>query len=130
MILKGKFHNIYGDPKIGEGTEIGSYVEIGPEVEIGTNCKIQAKVFIPSGVKIGNDVFIGPGAIFTNDKHPPSFGENWELIIVEDGVTIGAGAIILPGITLANGTTVGAGAVVTKSTEPGSTVVGVPAKKI
>lgn len=124
MELKGRYHNIYGDPEIGHGTTIGSYVEIGPDVRIGNNCKIQSYVSIPSGVTIGNEVFIGPKVTFTNDKHPPSYGQEWEETLVEDRVSIGAGAVILPGVVLAKGTKVGAGAVVVKSTEAFSTVVG------
>jgi|SRR3990167_5198519 len=128
MRIKGKFVNIYGDPEIGEGTEIGSFVEIGPKVKIGKNCSIQVGVTIPSGVTIGDNVFIGPKVTFTNDKNPPSYGSGWDLIVVEDKVSIGAGAIILPGITIKRGARIGAGAVVTKSVEEFVTVIGNPAK--
>ena len=130
MMLKGKYTNLYGKHKIGEHTTIGSYVEIGPKVEIGNHCKISAYAFIPSGVKIGNEVFIGPRVTFTNDNHPPSYGAEWEETIVEDRVSVGAGAVILPGLTLCKGTRIGAGAVVTKSTEPFSVMVGNPARQL
>jgi len=120
--------NIYGC-RIGDDCNIGSFVEIGPDVEIGNRCKIQSKVFIPKGVTIGDDVFIGPGVIFLNDKHPPSKGE-WLAVktFVEDGVAIGGGALILPGIKLGKGCVIGAGAVVTKDVQPYMTVIGVPAR--
>ena len=120
--------NIYGDGKIGKNCNIGALVEIR-HPQIGDDCKIQAFVFIPEGVKIGDRVFIGPHVCFTNDKHPKATGE-WELLetVVEDGANIGAGAVILPGITVGKGATVGAGAVVTKDVTPGCTVVGNPAK--
>ena len=51
-------------------------------------------------------------------------------IVIEEDCWIGAGAILLPGVTIRRGTVVGAGAVVTKDTLPYSVVAGVPAKLI
>lgn len=114
--------------KIGSNCKIHSHVWIGKDVIIGNNCKVQAFAFIPTGVTIGNNVFIGPRVTFTNDKHPPS--GNWSATIVEDEVVIGAGAVILPGLTLGKGCVVGAGAVVIKDVLPYATVVGNPAKMV
>lgn len=112
----------------GDNCKIHSHVWIGNKVLIGNNCKIQAFTFIPTGVTIGNNVFLGPRVTFTNDKHPPS--GNWTDTKVEDNVVIGAGAVILPGITLGKGCVIGAGAVVTKDVSPGKIVVGNPAKML
>ena len=112
----------------GEDCTIHAPVWIGNNVLIGDNVKIQAFTFIPDGVTIGNDVFIGPHVTFTNDKHPPS--DQWGKTVVEDGVVIGAGAVILPGITLHKNAVVGAGAVVTKDVAEGTTVIGNPASPL
>lgn len=122
--------NIYG-PRIGKNCNIGTLVEIREDVVIGDDCKIQAFTFIPEGVRIGNNVFIGPHVCFTNDKTPKAVGD-WELLetTVEDDVSIGANATILPGITLGKGCTIGAGAVVTKDVPPRVIVVGNPAKEL
>lgn len=117
-----------GDCEIGENCKIHSHVWIGNGVKIGNNCKVQAFSFIPTGVIINDDVFVGPRVTFTNDKHPPSQGKSWAGTIVERGAIIGAGAVILPGITIGEGSIVGAGAVVTKNVERGQTVIGNPAK--
>lgn len=117
-----------GSCRIGERCTIHSHVWIGNEVVIGDDTKVQAFAFLPTGVRIGNSVFIGPRVTFTNDKYPPSHGQGWAETIVEDDVSIGAGAIILPGLTIGRGSMVGAGAVVTKSVPPGMTVVGNPAR--
>ena len=109
-----------------------SYVFIGPNAIIGTNCKIQSFAFIPDHVIIRDNVFIGPHVCFTNDKYPPSHGAWRDLppTIVEDDVSIGAGAIILPNIVLGRGCKIAAGAVVTKSVKPFTTVAGSPAHEI
>lgn len=125
-LWKPELSNI-GECIIGDNCKIHSHVWIADRVTIGNNCKVQAFAFIPEGVHIGNNVFIGPRVTFTNDKNPPS-GE-WSTTIVEDFVSIGAGAIILPGITLGTGCRIGAGAVVTKSIPPNVVVCGVPARE-
>ena len=117
--------------KIGRNCKIDAFVYIEEGVEIGDECKIRPFVFIPSGVKIGNRVFIGMGVIFTNDKCPKVKGV-WKpkRIIVEDDVSIGAGAIILPNVRIGRGAIIGAGAVVTKDVPPNTVVAGVPARLI
>jgi acetyltransferase-like isoleucine patch superfamily enzyme len=86
--------------------------------------------FLPNRSTVGNDVFIGPNVTFTDDKYPRSGNKHYkaEPPIVEDNVSVGAGAIILPGIRLGKGCMIGAGAVVTEDVEPGMTVVGMPAR--
>lgn len=115
--------------KIGEHCIIHSHVWIGDGVEIGNSVRIQAFSFIPPGVTIENDCFIAPRVTFTNDRRPPSDDpKKWERTLVKKGARIGAGAIILPGVTIGEGALVGAGAVVTKDVAPYSTVIGVPAR--
>ena len=77
MIAKGSYINIWGFPYIHSEAEIGAFVEIGSRQDAPTyigKCKIQAKVFIPPGITIEDDVFIGPGVMFANDKHPKANG--------------------------------------------------------
>lgn len=120
--------NINENARFGAGCTVHSHTWIGA-VTIGMDCKIQAFAFIPDGVTIGNRVFIGPHVCFTNDKHPHATGE-WKQLqtVVEDEASIGAGAVILPGIRIGKGATVGAGSVVTKDVPPGATVKGNPAR--
>lgn len=117
---------------IGKTTKIHAMTFIGPDVTIGERCSVQAFAFIPDNVLIGDDVFIGPHVCFTNDKYPPSHG-GWKQTpptVVEDGVSIGAGAVILPSLTLGIGCRIGAGSVVTKSVSPGRLVIGNPAVEV
>jgi len=115
---------------IGKHAKIHSHVWIGDMVRIGNSVSIQAFVFIPNGVTIHDRVFIGPRVTFTNDRYAPS--NDWQdkyHTIVESDVSIGAGAIILPGIKLGRNCVIGAGAVVTHNVPPGEVWVGNPAKQ-
>lgn len=127
-IYNASLSNIHELSQIGDNCVIHSHVWIG-EVKIGNNVKIQAFSFIPNGVTIEDDVFIGPRVTFTNDKYPPSHGVGWRETLVKKGSSIGAGSIILPGITIGEGAKIGAGSVVTKDIPPGELWMGNPAKK-
>lgn len=116
------------DVVIGEDCVIHPHVDIYAGVKIGNNVKIQAQVFIPSGVTIEDNVFVGPGVTFTNDKNPPSHGQGWLPTLVRRNASIGARAVILPGITIGEGARIGAGSVVTKSVPDNVTVCGNPAR--
>lgn len=90
------------------------------------------------GITMGDYVLIGSNVTISSGMHPidgkfPSVYERPTVpmpITIEDDVWIGAGAVIMPNITLAKGTVVGANAVVTKSTQSYSVVVGAPAKHL
>lgn len=129
--------NLYGC-RIGEGSRIGTFVEIQKNAAIGRNCKVSSHTFVCEGVRIGDGVFVGHGVMFINDLVPratnpdgtPQTEEDWEVAptVVNDGASIGTGAVILGGVTIGAGALVGAGAVVTKDVEPEATVMGVPAR--
>jgi UDP-2-acetamido-3-amino-2,3-dideoxy-glucuronate N-acetyltransferase len=147
MKLLAKYHSIV-DCEIGEGTvvrdyvnlygcrigrdcKIAAYVEIQRNVAIGDRCKIEAFAFIPTGVTIEDEVFIGPRVTFTNDLYPKAVGD-WDIVptTVKKGASIGAGAVIVCGVTIGENALVGAGAVVTRDVPPGALVVGNPAHQI
>ncbi len=133
------FVNLYGC-EIGDNTRIACFVEVQEKVKIGKNCKIEPFVFIPTGVTIEDNVLIGAHTCFTNDKKPRAttpkgtlqIGSDWTLLktLVKRGASIGAGAVILPGITIGENAVGGAGTVVTKDVPEGKIVVGNPARVI
>jgi len=122
--------NLYGC-RIGRDCKIAAYVEIQRNVAIGDRCKIEAFAFIPTGVTIEDEVFIGPRVTFTNDLYPKAVGD-WDIVptTVKKGASIGAGAVIVCGVTIGENALVGAGAVVTRDVPPGALVVGNPAHQI
>lgn len=136
--------------EIGDGTKIWQFVVVLAGAKIGAECNICANVLIEGdvvvgdrvtvkcgvqlwdGLRVGNDVFIGPNATFTNDLFPRSKQrlEKYLQTVIEDGASIGAGAVILPGLVVGQGAMVGAGAVVTRSVAARSLVLGNPAKHV
>jgi len=142
---------------IGQKTRIWAFANIMKDVHIGADCNIGSHCFIESGAMIGNNViikngsmiwegvtlddgvFVGPGVLFTNDRHPRSRllpqarrrydTQGWPLpTLVRRGASIGAGAIIIAGITIGEFAMVGAGAVVTYDVPPYALVTGSPAR--
>jgi UDP-2-acetamido-3-amino-2,3-dideoxy-glucuronate N-acetyltransferase len=118
---------------IGKNTQIGSYCEIKNDTTIGDFCRIQSYVSITRGVQIGSHVFLGPRVTILNDKYPTADkarSNSWTLekVVIEDGATIGGGAIILPGVKIGSYAVVGAGSVVTKNVPSGEIWMGNPAR--
>ncbi|OFW15360.1 MAG: hypothetical protein A3F69_02290 [Acidobacteria bacterium RIFCSPLOWO2_12_FULL_66_10] len=107
-----------------EGLVLGSQIDVGEYVVIRAS----------GGVTIGDRVLVAAHAVITSRQHPtrlPRFGVTEDApVVIGDDVWIGAGAVILPGVTVGCGAIVGAGAVVTTSVEPFTIVGGVPARPI
>lgn len=115
---------------LGEGVVVGSHAWVGRGVTIGNFTRIQHGAFIPNHTKIGQGCFLGPNSTLTDDRYPKA-GQLYraEPPTLEDDCSIGAGAVILPGVRVGRGAMVGAGAVVTQDVTPFSTVYGCPARR-
>ena len=85
-----------------------------------------------NGLRIGNDVFIGPNVTFINDKYPRSkqYPNKFLITVIEDEVSIGAGSIIMGGITIGKGSMIGAASFVNRDIPPKMLCYGNPAKFI
>lgn len=129
-VVVWRYTTICEGAEIGEGTVIGSNVFIGRGSRIGKNVHIQHGAFIPNNALIKDDVFIGPNAVLTDDKHPRAGNPGYRALppTVLWGASIGAGAVVLPGITVGCRAMVGAGAVVTEDVRDDDTAMGVPAR--
>ena len=105
-------------------------LEFGDQVDVGEFTHIRAN----GGLRIGNRVLIAAHVTITTREHPtelPRWGVTKDApVVIEDDVWIGAGAVVLPGVTIGRGAVVAAGAVVTTSVEPFTVVAGVPARPI
>lgn len=115
---------------IGELCTLSKDVYIDSNVSIGNRCKIQNSVSVYQGVTIEDDVFIGPHAVFTNDKVPRAFNNDWKIVKthIMKGASIGANATIVCGITIGEYSMIAAGALVTKDVPPFTLVLGQPAR--
>lgn len=127
------FSVILQDVRIGKNVSIGSRCEIGRGSYVGDNTRIGSGTFLPPNSIIGPNVFIGPNVTFTDDKHPyiHQAGDapyTAEPPRVEEGASIGAGAVILPGVTIGKDARIAAGSVVTKDVVEYSMVKGLPAR--
>ena len=107
-----------------------SNVHVGRNVVINFDCK-----FVDDGeIFIGDDVMIGPGCSIATAIHPISpklrqFKLQFNKPVhIGNNVWLGAGAIVLPGVTIGENSIIGAGAVVTHDVEPNVIAVGNPAK--
>lgn len=134
------FAHVMNGAKIGKDCNIGDYCFVESGAVIGDRCTIKNGTMIWEGVTLDEGVFVGPNVLFTNDLAPRSprlpeasarYAEkkNWLTPTkIERGAAIGAGAVILPGITIGEFAMVAAGAVVTKSVPAHRLVMGFGAK--
>jgi UDP-2-acetamido-3-amino-2,3-dideoxy-glucuronate N-acetyltransferase len=125
------FAHVLAGAVIGADCNICDHTYIDADVIIGDRVTIKGQVALADGMRVADDVFIGPNATFTNDRFPRS-RQPWrcEPILIGRGASIGAGAVLLPGVSVGEGAMVGAGAVVTRDVPPFSVVVGNPARVV
>ena len=143
--------------EIGEGTRVWAYAHVMEGARVGRSCNIGDHCFIESGVEVGDGVtlkngnmlfegvtirdgaFVGPHVFFTNDRYPRSRwlpqarsrydDRGWLLpTLIEQGATLGAGAVLLAGVTVGEYAMVGVGAVVTKDIPAYALARGNPAR--
>lgn len=124
------FAHILPGAKIGRDANICDHVFIEGDVAIGDRVTIKCGVQLWDGLRVEDDVFIGPNATFTNDPMPRSkqWPESYAQTVLRRGCSIGANAVVLPGVTVGVSAVVGAGAVVTHDVPPFAIVYGNPAR--
>ena len=134
------FAHVMSGARVGNDCNIGEHVFVESGAVVGHRVTLKNHVMVWEGITIEDDVFIGPAVVFTNDRFPrspraPSARDryhnksNWlESSIVRRGCSIGAGAVICPGLELGHYSMVGAGSVVTAEIDPFTLVLGAPAR--
>jgi UDP-2-acetamido-3-amino-2,3-dideoxy-glucuronate N-acetyltransferase len=138
--------------EIGRGTRVWAFTHVMEGARVGENCNLCDHVFVESNVVIGDRVtvkngvalwdgvvledlvFVGPFAVFTNDKNPRAAVRKSRREFLQtrvcQGASIGANATLICGITIGRYAFVGAGAVVTKDVDDFAIVVGNPARRV
>jgi len=112
------------------------YINYGKNTRIGKNVFINFDcVFLDlGGITIEDGVLIAPKVSLLSEGHPVSPNERQSLvpghIHIRKNAWIGAGATILPGVTVGENAVVAAGAVVSKDVPANTVVGGIPAKHI
>lgn len=124
---------------LGEECTVGKSAYIDHNVQIGSRVKIQNRASLYCPLTLEDGVFVGPHAVFTNDRLPRAITpdgalkseSDWDVspTTVRYGASVGAGAIILPGITIGRFALVAAGAVVTRDVPDHGLVIGSPAQQ-
>ncbi len=136
------FAHVMEGARVGAECNIGDHAYVESGAVIGDRVTLKNGVMIWEGVDIGPDCFIGPGVAFTNDRYPrsargnvPAITEhyadkdNWLVPThLGRGVSLGAGAVIAPGVVIGDYAMVTAGAVVTRDVAPFRLVIGNPAR--
>lgn len=139
---------------VGEGTRVWAFAHVMRGARVGRGCNIGEGGYIESGAILGDHVtvkngvavwdrvtiedhvFVGPYAVFTNDRIPRSHPDfrtgptGWEPTLIRYGASIGANATIVCGITIGTWAFIAAGAVVIRSVPDFAMVAGNPARQI
>jgi len=141
------FSVIYAGSRIGAHLETGHGAVIREENRIGDDfsiwnnstvdygCVIGSRVRVHTGVYIAqftvieDDVFLAPGVMIANDRHPIC-RDCMRGPTIKRAARVGINATLLPEIVVGEAALVGAGAVVTRDVPARAVVVGNPARVI
>lgn len=117
---------------VGEGSVIGRGSVVDNDVLVGSRVRAQTDVYLTAFTVVEDDVFLGPGAITTNDdtmaRHPPKAPIRGAML--RRACRIGGGAVLTPGVEIGEEAFVAAGAVVTADVPARAVVMGVPARVV
>ena len=126
--------------RLGRDCIVGRGAYVGPGVIIGDNVKLQNYALVYEPARLEDNVFIGPAAILTNDTYPRSVDvsgklkrpADWEAlgVVVREGASLGARAVVVAGHSVGRWSLVAAGAVVTRDVPDFALVAGMPARRI
>jgi UDP-2-acetamido-3-amino-2,3-dideoxy-glucuronate N-acetyltransferase len=118
---------------LGLDVVIGAFCFVASGAVVGEGTRIQSHTSVWDGVELGPDVFVGPGAMFTNIRRPRApypRAPHWDRTYVEEGASIGAGAVLVAPVHVGRCAMVGAGAVVVGDVPAHAVVAGNPARVI
>ncbi len=118
--------------EIGDDVSIGSHSVVEHHVKIGNGVRIHTQVFVPEFSELEDGCWLGPNVVVTNALHPlcPRVKECLKGATVRRGAKMGAGVVLLPGVTIGEMALIGAGAVVVGDVPARAVMVGNPARHI
>lgn len=126
--------------EIGEGCTIGRGAYVGTGVRVGRHCKLQNYALVYEPTVLEDGVFVGPGAVLTNDQYPRAItpddrlksASDWDAVgvFVRHGASIGAGALCIAPIEIGRWAMVAAGSVVVRNVPAFALVAGSPARRV
>jgi len=107
------------------GAVIRSYTRVGHHCTIGARCVIKCAAIMGPYTVLKADVFVGPQTVFLSD-----LGSNLTNTLVGSGAFIGAGCMVMPGVTIGANAFVAAGTRVNRDCESGKAYGGVPMREL
>jgi UDP-2-acetamido-3-amino-2,3-dideoxy-glucuronate N-acetyltransferase len=117
---------------IGAGSVVGRGSVVDNDVLVGARVRVQTNVYLTAFTIVEDDVFVGPGAITTNDDTMARHGPETSVrgATLRRACRVGGGAVLTPGVEIGEEAFVAAGAVVTRDVPPRAVVMGVPARVV
>jgi acetyltransferase-like isoleucine patch superfamily enzyme len=117
---------------IGERSVIGRGSVVDNDVQVGARVRVQTNVYLTAFTVIEDDVFVGPGAVTTNDHTMARHGPETPTVgaTLRRACRVGGGAVLTPGVEIGEEAFVAAGAVVTRDVPARAVVMGVPARVV
>lgn len=112
----------------GEGLQVGTFCDIQGDSTFGDHVRMQSSVAIGKKAKVGSFVWLYPFSVLLNDPIPPS--EIMIGVTLGDFAIVGSGAIVQPGVTIAEGGFAASGSIVTKDVPAHQLAMGVPARVV
>lgn len=115
---------------IGDDVSIWSFSEVDEGARIGDRARLHVGVYVSQLCEVAAEVFLAPGVKLLNDKYPPRRREHWYPCRVLFHASIGANAVIMPGVIVGSYAMIGAGSVVLQDIPSGEVWAGNPARRI
>jgi UDP-3-O-[3-hydroxymyristoyl] glucosamine N-acyltransferase len=131
-VIVGDQAHVRERARIGARSVVGRGTTVDNDVRVGERVKLQTLVYITAGSVAEDDVFVGPGAVTTNDsamgRHPGD--EALRGALLRRACRIGGGVVLTPGVEVGEEAFVAAGAVVVADVPPRGVVMGVPGRVV